>query len=1118
MSHPDSEPELELETIALFEKLGYTTANCYSEWISGTSNLGRETKSEVVLISKLQPALEKLNPHLPKPAINLAIEELTRDRNALTLANANREIYNLLKDRVTVTYRNDDGEEITENVTVIDWKNPTNNDFFLASQFWITGELYTRRPDLIGFINGIPLIFIELKASREAVELAYKKNFCDYRKEIPQLFWYNSIVILSNGSISKIASLTATWEYFSDWKKINNEGEQGIISLETIIRGTCDKTKLLDIVENFTLFSEEQGNLIKLVAKNHQYLGVNNCLEAVENIRENQGKLGVFWHTQGSGKSFSMQFFSQKVHRTITGNWTFLIITDRDDLDNQIYKNFAKTGAVTEPEQKVRAHSGEHLKQLLTEDHRYVFTLIQKFRTSKGETYPKLSDRHNIIVMADEAHRSQYDSWAANMRTALPNAGFIGFTGTPLLVGEEATRREFGDYISIYNFRQSIEDGATVPLFYENRTPKLELTNSELNEEIADAIESADLDEAEENKLDREFARELHLITREERLDEIAKDIVSHFLGRGYQGKAMVVSIDRFTAVKMYNKVQHYWQQQLTDLQNQLITANDTAESDPPKSPLIRGTLSESDPPLKSGSLNEFSPLIKGGWGGSPGSKTTPNEQEHLTAQIQYIAETDMAVIISSSHNEEEIFNKKGLTIKPHRQRLAQDKPGLDEKFKDANNPLRIVFVCAMWMTGFDAPSCSTIYLDKPMRNHTLMQTIARANRVFGDKVNGLIVDYIGVFRDLQKALAIYGSASGGDVREGDTPVQAKAALVDELRSAIDLTIQFCTQRAIDFPKIQATTESFARTKLWNDAVEAILINDDSKQRYLALTQNVNKLYKAILPDPAAGEFNPSLYAFAEITKRIKQLAPHSDITEVKAAVEEILDRSIGTLTYTIPESNQLIDLSQIDFDSLKSQFASGYKHTETEKLKGIISRQLTQMLRLNKSRMNYLDKFQQMIDEYNSGSRNVEIFFADLVEFAQELNLEDKRAISENLAEEELAIFDLLTKPDITLTEKEKQKIKQVAKELLSTLKQEKLVLDWRRRQQTKAAVKVAIDEALDRLPESYSNEVYERKCQEVYQHVYECYSEAGRSIYTTAAWSWCKCHPPTAFVKNSS
>lgn len=1052
MPHPDSEEALELETIALFEQLGYTTANCYNEWTSGTSTLGRETRSDVVLTSKLRPALEKLNPHLPKQAITLAIVELTRDRSALTLASANREIYDCLKDRVKVTYRNTEGEDITENVTVIDWQTSTNNDFFLASQFWIAGEMSPKRPDLIGFVNGIPLIFIELKASRERVEFAYQNNFCDYRKEIPQLFWYNGIVILSNGSISKIGSLTATWEYFSDWKKINSEGEEGIISLDTMIRGTCDKTKLLDIVENFTLFSEEQGGLIKLVAKNHQYLGVNNCLEAVQNIRENQGKLGVFWHTQGSGKSFSMQFFSQKVHRTVEGNWTFVIITDRDDLDDQIYKNFAKTGAVTEPEKEVRANSAKHLKQLLTEDHRYVFTLIQKFRTKKDERYPKLSDRDDVIVIADEAHRSQYDSFAGNMRTALPKAGFIGFTGTPLLVGEEATRREFGDYISIYNFRQSVEDGATVPLFYENRIPQLELTNSELNEEIADAIESADLDEAQENKLEREFSRELHLITREERLDEIAKDIVTHFLGRGYQGKAMVVSIDRFTAVKMYNKVQHYWQQQLTELQNQLTTASDS-------------------------------------------------QREQLTARIQYIEETDMAVVISSSQNEENAFNKKGLTIKPHRQRLTKEKPGLDVKFKDASNPLRIVFVCAMWMTGFDAPSCSTIYLDKPMRNHTLMQTIARANRVFGEKVNGLIVDYIGVFRDLQRALAIYGSASGGGVEEGDTPVQSKEALVEELKKAIAETLQFCSDRGINFDQIQTTTQAFARTKLWNDAVEAILVNDDSKQRYLALTQNVTKLYKAILPDPAAGEFNPTLYALGQITKRIRNLASPVDISEVKAAVEEILDESIGTLKYVIPESNQLIDLSQIDFDALKAQFDRGYKHTEAEKLKGAIASQLTQMVRLNKSRMNYLDKFQQMIDEYNAGSRNVETFFTELVEFAQELKVEDKRAIAENLEEEELAIFDLLTKPDITLTEKEKLAVKNVAKELLSTLKQEKLVLDWRRRQQSKAAVKVAIEEILDQLPESYSTEVYQRKCEEVYQHVYESYSGAGRSIYTTAA-----------------
>jgi type I restriction enzyme, R subunit len=1059
MPHPDSEAALELETIALFEQLGYTTANCYNEWNSGISTLGRETKADVVLISQLQTALEKLNPSLPKQAINLAIEELTRDRSALTLASANWEIYDCLKDRVKVTYRNDEGEDITENVTVIDWKTPTNNDFFLASQFWIAGEMYTRRTDLIGFINGIPLIFIELKASNQRVEFAYQNNFCDYRKEIPQLFWYNGIVILSNGSFSKIGSLTATWEYFSDWKKINSEGEAGIISLDTMIRGTCDKTKLLDILENFTLFSEEQGGLIKLVAKNHQYLGVNNAIQAVQQIRENQGKLGVFWHTQGSGKSFSMQFFSQKVHRKIQGNWTFVIITDREDLDDQIYKNFAKTGAVTEPENKVRANSGEHLKQLLTEDHRYVFTLIQKFRTKKGETYPKLSDRNDVIVIADEAHRSQYDTFAANLRAALPNAGFIGFTGTPLLVGEEATRREFGDYISIYNFRQSVEDNATVPLFYENRIPQLQLTNSQLNEDIAKAIESADLDEVQEAVLEREFSREIHLITRDERLEEIAKDIVAHFLGRGYQGKAMVVSIDRFTAVKMYDKVQHYWQQEITRLQQELAAINtDVVET-------LRRNVST------------------------------------MREQIKYMQETDMAVIISSSQNEEEAFNKKGLTIKPHRQRLAKEKPGLDEKFKDANNPLRIVFVCAMWMTGFDAPSCSTIYLDKPMRNHTLMQTIARANRVFGEKVNGLIVDYIGVFRDLQKALAIYGSASGGGVEAGDSPVQSKAALVEELRNAIAQTIQFCTEKAINFAQIQAATSTFNRIKLEDDAVEAILINDESKQRYLALTRNVTKLYKAILPDPSAGEFNSTLYLFNRITQKIRYLTPQVDIAAVKAEIEEILDESVGTLDYVIPESDNQIDLSQIDFDALKAKFNSGYKRTEAEKLKGAISDQLTRMVRLNKSRINYLDKFQQMIDEYNAGCRNIETFFSKLVEFAQALKIEDKRAISENLAEEELAIFDLLIKPNITLTEKEKLQVKKVAQELLETLKQEKLVLDWRKRQQSKAAVKVAIEDILDGLPESYSTDIYQRKCEEVYQHVYESYSGAGRSIYNNAA-----------------
>ncbi|MCM0592758.1 MAG: type I restriction enzyme endonuclease domain-containing protein [Gloeotrichia echinulata DEX184] len=461
------------------------------------------------------------------------------------------------------------------------------------------------------------------------------------------------------------------------------------------------------------------------------------------------------------------------------------------------------------------------------------------------------------------------------------------------------------------------------------------------------------------------------------------------------------------------------------------------------------------------------------------------------------MAETDMAVVISQSQNEVEAFEQKQLNITPHRQRLVSESPPLDEKFKDASHPLRIIFVCAMWMTGFDVPSCSTIYLDKPMKNHTLMQTIARANRVFPGKVNGLIVDYIGVFRDLQKALAIYGSASGGGVREGDTPVKAKTALVAQLRAAISEITTFCTQKGIDFAVLDSA-QGFARNKFLADAVESIIINDDAKKTYLSLAGNVNKLYKAILPDAVANEFTAINTHLQRIKDKILAEIPEVDVSEVMEQVEELLDLSITAGEFAIAQSHsQLIDLSQIDFEALKNKFATtDYQRTETEKLKTTINQKLQQMVTLNKTRIDYLEKFQQMIAEYNADSRNVQMFFQDLINFAQELGVEDKRAIAKNLTEEELAIFDLLTKPQIQLSKQEEQEVKQVAKELLKTLKQEKLVLDWKKRQQTRASVEVAIKDNLDRLPQSYSAELYEQKCQEVYQHVYENYSGRG-SIY---------------------
>ena len=392
------------------------------------------------------------------------MEELLRDRATTSPIQANRQIYELLKDGVKVKMRSsDDREEVIETVRLIDWDNPRKNHFFLASQFWISGDMYKRRADLVGFVNGIPLILFELKASHRRVENAYFQNLSDYKDTIPQIFWYNAFIILSNGSESRIGGMTSGWEHFCEWKKINNEGEEGIVSLETIIRGTCDPEKLMDLIENFLLYDEGSKGTTKLVAKNHQFLGVKKAIEKVRGIRNNQGRLGVFWHTQGSGKTYSMVFFAQKVLRKIPGNWTFVIVTDRHELDNQIYQTFVNCGAVTE--EHIQAESGEELKQLLREDHRYVFTLIQKFHTESDQRYPMLSDRSDIIVITDEAHRTQYDVFAQNMRDALPQAAFIGFTGTPLIVGEEKTRDVFGDYVSIYNFKQSIDDNATVPLY-----------------------------------------------------------------------------------------------------------------------------------------------------------------------------------------------------------------------------------------------------------------------------------------------------------------------------------------------------------------------------------------------------------------------------------------------------------------------------------------------------------------------------------------------------------------------------------------------------------------------------------------------------------------------------
>ena len=1062
-AHAYSEDQLvEQPAIGLFAELGWQTVSALEETFGLTGTLQRETTGEVVLVSRLRAALERLNPALPPEAITAAVDELTRDRSAMSVESANREVYLLLKEGIKVSVPDRErGGQKTERLRVVDWEHPANNDFLVVSQFSVTGALYTCRPDLVCFVNGLPLVLLEFKKPGVPARVAFDENITSYKHPqngIPALFAYNALIIASNGTDSRVGSLTANWERFFEWKRIERENEPRRVSLEVMIRGTCDRARLLDLVENFTLFSEHKAGLVKIVGQNHQFLGVNNAIASMLEARKlGHGRGGVFWQTQGSGKSFSMVFFAQKVLRKAAGNWTFVVVTDRVELDDQIAKTFKATGAVSEAEgDQCHAASGAHLRELLRGNHRYVFTLIHKFQTPE-----MLCDRPDVVVLTDEAHRSQYDTLALNMRAALPKALFLAFTGTPLIAGEERTKEVFGDYVSIYDFQQSVEDGATVPLFYENRTPELQLVNPDLNEDIYDLIEQAELDPEQEAKLERELSKQYHILTRDDRLETVAQDIVRHFLGRGFIGKAMVVSIDKATALKMHDKVRKHWASERQRVEKELARPYKVEEQ----------------------------------------TAAVLEERKEFTRRLEVLKTTDMALIVSPGQNEIQQMQARGLDIVPHRKRMNESQPALDEKFKDTTDPLRIVFVCAMWLTGFDAPSCSTVYLDKPMRNRTLMQTIARANRVFPGKHSGLIVDFANVFASLEKALAIYGAGKGGK-----NPVQDKKKLVEDLRKAADAATMFCATRQVILPAIeQLPLGDRRRLDRLDDAVNALISPDPLRREFLGHERLVSTLYNAVKPDPAALEFAGRAACIAAIAGAIRaKLNPDPvNISEVMGRVSELLDTSITGVEMPAKPA-PVMDLSKIDFEALRSRFEdSKHKNTELEVLKAAIRAQLDKLIRLNKTRTDFAEKFEELIESYNNGSRNVEQLFEELIKLSRGLSDEQQRHVRENVTEEELVIFDILTRPAPELSPEERAEVKKVARELLNRLKQ-LLVLNWRQKSTARSQLKLAIEDTLDSgLPRAYTPEMYQQKCSAVFEHIYESYPERDTSVYSTGGSS---------------
>jgi len=1060
--HAFTEDQLvEQPAIGLFAALGWQTVSALEETFGPGGTLGRETKGEVVLVDRLRAALVTLNPGLPPEAIQAALDELARDRSAMSLAAANREVYRLLKDGIPVPvpdrdHGGRDGGQRTERLRVVDWAQPEQNDFLLVSQFSVVGSLYTCRPDLVGFVNGLPWVVIELKKPGVPARAAFDENLTHYKSQVPQLFWFNALLIASNGTDSRVGSLTADWERFFEWKRIAREDEPRRVSLEVMLRGACERTRLLDLTENFTLFSEHKAGLVKVLGQNHQFLGVNNAIASMREARKlGHGRGGVFWQTQGSGKSFSMVFFAQKVLRKLIGNWTFVVVTDRVELDEQIAKTFKSVGAVSEAEgEQCHAASGAHLRELLRGNHRYVFTLVHKFQTPE-----MLTERADVIVLTDEAHRSQYDTLALNMRAALPRAMFLAFTGTPLIAGEERTREVFGDYVSIYDFQQSVEDGATVPLFYENRTPELQLVNPDLNDDIYELIEGAGLDAGQEEKLEQVLGRQYHLITRDDRLETVAADIVRHFLGRGFVGKAMVVSIDKATALKMHDKVKTLWAAETARVEEEL------------------GKLS-------------YQP----GAGMTPEQARRDARRAELQARLAVLTSTDMAVIVSPGQNEIEQMKKLGLDIAPHRKRMNESQPGLDERFKDTADPLRLVFVCAMWLTGFDAPSCSTVYLDKPMRNHTLMQTIARANRVFPGKHSGVIVDYANVFASLEKALAIYGAGKGGA-----NPVQDKAQLVAALREAIAAATAFCAAHGVDLPALEALPPGgMQRLATIENAINALIGPDAVRREFLGHEKLVGTLYGAVKPDPAAIGFSARVAGIATLAAAIRamQSPDPPDIAAVLKQIGELLDGSI-TGTQVREGGPPPIDLSKINFEALAERFKeSRHKNTDLEALKTAIAARLEKLVRLNRTRADFAEKFEALIESYNNGSRNIEQLFEELLKLSNSLDAEQARHVRENLSEEELVIFDILTRPAPQLTTAERDEVKKVAKALLSRL-EELLVLNWRQKAAARSRLKLAIEDSLDTLPAAYDRPLFAQKCSALFEHVYESYPERNAGVY---------------------
>lgn len=905
----------------LQNKLGWEVVFAYDkEKLGEDGTLGRKSYKEIILTKYLKKALFDNNDWMTEEYCSAAIKSLCSYTASATLMQINEEKYNMLRDGVPVQYKKVDGTYEERKALVFNFAEPTENHFLAVKEMKIHGELHRRRTDIVGFVNGIPLLFVELKKQSVDVRDAYDCNYTDYLDTIPQLFRFNAFLMLSNGLEAKVGTMGSKYEFFHEWKRLK-EDEVGAVDLETMLLGICNKSNFMDLFENFILFDHSGGKTAKIFARNHQYLGVNEAVESYKARKLKNGKLGVFWHTQGSGKSYSMVFLAQKIRRQFEGSPTFVILTDRDELNKQISDTFEACGCLSGKSRQYIPANGKQLVQMLQGNPSFIFTLIHKFNNETMEKVDPITPDHDIIILSDEAHRSQNGIFADNMCRLLPTASRIGFTGTPLFKYDNITERTFGSYVSIYDFKRAVDDGATVPLYYENRSDMLEITNPEINDALLDAVEAADLDVNQQAKLELELAKDIHIITSEPRLDTIAKDFVDHYSELWTTGKAMFVCVNKVTCVRMYNLAQKYWSEKITALEKELKTV-------------------------------------------------TQQEAQDLLRKIEWMKETEMAVIVSQEQNEIQSFNNWGLDIIPHRTKM--EKREMDKEFKDSDNPFRIVFVCAMWLTGFDVKSLATIYLDKPLKAHTLMQTIARANRVCDGKSNGLVVDYIGVVKALRQALADY--TSSGGARGGEDPAPDKTKLIAKLINTVKSIEYYMDQHQFSLKDL-LKADGFNKLAMVKAGANAMCATSEIKKRFEIQARELFRMYKYIEKHEVDEEIHRYKNAISEIYDQLQEKRKYSDNSSLMAHINEIVSEYVKVNKSEGSEDNKKFDISNIDFDRLRREFEKAKnKNLLLKDLQQLVEERLASMLAKNPMRIDYYERYQKIVDEYNLDNKKDQI------------------------------------------------------------------------------------------------------------------------------------------------